>query len=476
MRKLAVVCSTVMLLVFCMGASGELDNYTVGGYERIRIQDMFSSGFDDDGGDDFFTEALTRVNILAEFSSDVSLFIELQSYNILGEDFLSTTSTAFGGFEVNEIGNGRGRDGGDVDLYQAYINMGDAFGYDGLNIRFGRQELQFGRDVRTGRYTEFVIGNNDTNQFFSGMSFDALRLTYDTDVVTYDVIWAKLAELRSIEQDADTDLVGLYISYKGLENNLIDVYWLFVRDAEDPFGVSTSAFIGQPSGGDNDKLHTFGARINGVWNQLDYNLEGAFQAGEAENGLNRDGDYEGWAVDFEAGWTFENVQWEPRVHIGVAYLSGDDDLTDDDVEAFNRVFSDKEYGTLIDGGELSNALVIRLGVDAQPTEKVGLGLEYLFFQADEDDVKLINTIDFFGIPLLAIPTEIETDEDLGHEIDAYVSYAYSEDLSFKFGYSHFFTEDGIEEGTLSTGNGQFAFAATDDDDLDYVYVEAELRF
>jgi hypothetical protein len=476
MKHLTVLCATALLLAFSVGAVAELDSTTVGGSQRVRFQSLFDSAFDNDSAADAFVESRTRLNVLAEYSQDVALFIELQSYNIWGEDFSSNTSTAFGGFEVNEFGNGRGRDSGDVDLYQGYINMADAFAVDGLNIRFGRQEMQFGVDARTGEYNEFVVGNNDTNRFFSGLSFDAIRVSYAVDNWSVDAWWSKLAELRTLSGDVDTDFYGIYISYTGFENNILDLYWLYVRDAKDPLGAANTSFnLGQAES-DNDEFHTLGARVSGVWNEWDYNLEGAFQFGDAEIGA-REGDYEGWAIDFGLGYTFENVAWEPRVNLGVAYFTGDDDLTDDDVEGFNRVFSDKEYGELIDGGELSNAIVVHLGVDAQPTEKIGLGLEWLWFQADEDDVEFNNSIGIPGLPpFLVFPVEIDTDEDLGHEVDLYMTYAYSEDLQFKLGYSHFFTDDGIEEGTLSTGNNQFAFGATDDDDVDYFFLEASLSF
>src|SRR5690606_31870040 len=109
----------------------------------------------------------------------------------------------------------------DVEVYQAYIEANEMFGYP-LRLRIGRQELAFG--------SEWLVGVNDAAAFFQGLSFDAVRLTYATDVFSVDAFAAKLADTTPLEQDGDVDFYGVYGSYLGLEDIVIDAYWMWLRD------------------------------------------------------------------------------------------------------------------------------------------------------------------------------------------------------------------------------------------------------
>ncbi len=57
-------------------------------------------------------------------------------------------------------------------------------------------------------------------------------------------------------------------------------------------------------------------------------------------------------------------------------------------------------------------------------------------------------------------------DDVGYELDLMADYQYTEDLNLRVGWAHFFADDAIEN---SWGLGQ-------DDDVDYVYVQALLVF
>ena len=96
-----------------------------------------------------------------------------------------------------------------------------------------------------------------------------------------------------------------------------------------------------------------------------------------------------------------------------------------------------------------------------PTEKVGCGLDFFWYEADE-------AID--GL----------SEETLGQETDLYATYQYSEDLGFKVGWSHFFTDDGVNE-SLTAANGLRTLSGLvgdnlKDDDVDYLYWEATVSF
>ena len=77
-----------------------------------------------------------------------------------------------------------------------------------------------------------------------------------------DAFAAKLAESFGDWGDDDLDFYGIYGSYTGFEDVVIDAYWLFIRD--------DVAF----AGADAD-LHTVGARVAGALGAIDLELEGA---------------------------------------------------------------------------------------------------------------------------------------------------------------------------------------------------------
>ncbi len=108
---------------------------------------------------DFF-EQRTRLNVKADFTNEVSAFIELDSYEWWGEDFRSDWVTG-----VDRSANSID----DVEIFQAYVEASDMWGLP-LRARIGRQELSFGN--------EWLVGNKDFGPYFVGLSFDALRLTY----------------------------------------------------------------------------------------------------------------------------------------------------------------------------------------------------------------------------------------------------------------------------------------------------------
>ena len=142
-----------------MGATAfaELQNVEVGGSLRIRgnMYDM-----DDDPGtvrtspyhwpfharvprtyvDTSFIEQRTRLNVKADFTDDVSAFIEVDSYDAWGEDFRSNYVTGV---------DGRAASGDDVEMYQAYIEARDMWGTP-LMMRAGRQELSLGSEWLVG--------------------------------------------------------------------------------------------------------------------------------------------------------------------------------------------------------------------------------------------------------------------------------------------------------------------------------------
>jgi hypothetical protein len=422
MRSIAIVLCAVLLA----GAGyAELQNVEVGGSLRIR-GNMFDMDRALNFGDTSFVEQRTRLNIKADFTDNVSALVEFDSYDIWGEDFRSQN------YVLGLDGRNNGID--DVEVYQAYIDVQEMFGTP-LRLRAGRQELHLG--------SGWLVGTNDTSAFFTGLSFDAVRLSYETEGFAVNAIAAKLAETMRDFGDGDLDFYTVYASCMAVENMTFDAYWMLMRDD-------------MPQLGQGSDLHTVGLRGAGTVAAFDFEAEVAYQFGDID-GLNLD--WEAWGVNLEAGYSFD-FRCQPRVYAGFAYLEGDQG----DHIPFNRLASNWEYSEFLDNTHLSNVLAYRLGLSAKPTECLKLALAATYLQADAADKG--------GYWFWAW----EDDEDLGLELGLYADYQYSDDLVFRAGYAHFFAKEGLEDGDRIVGNGLFPWAGDDDDNYHYLFLETEISF
>jgi hypothetical protein len=417
-----------LLCGVCSGAYAELQNVEVGGGIRIRGNWY---DFDDSLPEVAFVEQRTRLNFKADFTDNVSTFIEVDNYGNWGTDF---RSDYFTGFDT--------AGGGDVALYQAYIDVAEMWGTP-LHLRVGRQEVALG--------SQWLLGVNDASSLFTGLSHDAILLSYGTDTFTVAAWMGKIFEgLDEIWSEGDTDHYGIYASYIGIEDVTLDAYWIYVMDDH-----------GNLPNADVD-LHTIGLRGAGKINAFDFEAEVAYQFGEAElDGVADELDASNLGANLEVGYTFDaNIQ--PRIYLGGAYFGGDADA---DELSFHRLFSNWEYSEFIENTELSNAWLLRAGASIMPTESVKLSLALTYFQVDD-------TIDTPGFLFF---NGDEGDSDLGWEVGLYGSYQYSEDLAFRAGYAHFFGDDGLD-GEAIAFNGNALFAGDEDDDYDYLFVETEIKF
>lgn len=502
MKKRLTLC--LALLGLTTGAMAELQSVELGGEVRIRGRfwnDNYSNAvggpatprytrsnfaarplgpfglrsrfdFDDRGSDLVYVEHRTRLNVKANFTDDVSTFVEFESFDIWGSDFRS-----------NYVSGLDTAGASDVQLYQAYIETRNTFGLP-LRVRTGRQEIKLGKGWLVDNITTAIIGR----------SFDGMRFTYAQNGVELDGWWTKLSETFS--GDDDVDFYGLYGTYSALENVKFSLYWMLLRD-----GVTATDTTLGPGGewvenlfGVDDysptTLHTIGTRIWGNIGAFDYDWELAYQFGEADNvgalfvplvyGDN-EADFDALATDLSLGYTFD-MAWNPRIYVGGAFFEGEDNRdfrfgdrvfggirgTESSV-SFNRLFPGKPYSLILGiNQELSNFWQLRTGVNVKPTEKISVAFKVAYFEIDE-------AFDTPVIPFLA-PWTRENDEDLGWTTFLMAKYQYSPDISIAILWEHLFTGDGLEQGNFFARNGLEFVGGTDDDDADYVHFDVQVKF
>jgi hypothetical protein len=414
MRTLKTLVIAALVLSVSGVALAELQNVEVGGKLQIRGNYWRL----DAQGATSFVEQRTALNVKADFTNEVSTFIEFDSYNDWGQGFRSDYLTGIDS-----------RGGSDVNLYQAYINVKDLWGTP-LSLRVGRQELVFGGG--------FLLGNNSTAPYFTGLSFDAIRLTYATDQFKIDAFAAKLAETFQNFGKGDTDLYGVYGSYIGIEDVALDAYWLYVQD---------NTVVGQ----DVD-IHTLGLRGTGKLGGFDFLADVAYQFGSVDGQpsacpagfgeANVDyGTFGGQAI---VGYTFD-VAWQPHVFGLFAYYgAGDADnscWSNDRTLPFNRLFSDVQYSDFVDlNSNATNVIGYALGVQVSPTECTSVTLAGKYLDTEEN---------------------IGKQSGWGWEVNLVGSYHYSEDLAFSAGYSHFFGNDWSQTDDSYNPSYDYFFAGTE---------------
>jgi hypothetical protein len=106
---------------------------------------------------------------------------------------------------------------------------------------------------------------------------------------------------------------------------------------------------------------------------------------------------------------------------------------------------------------MSNVLILRAGVSANATEKIGVSAVISTFELDEELAVAGNYNNVTAISA--------NDDDLGTEIGLYATYQYSEDVALEVGAAQFLNGDAIDDG--NTPN---------EEDPTYVYAEISLSF
>jgi len=452
MKRLGTLLVCVVVLSMAAQAWAELENVDFSG--RINVRGIYAtnvpvSGYGPQLKNDV-DAVFQRTNLGAEatFSDDVSAYIEFQMSDIWGTN---------AGGEGNLNGFNPGGAGQDVEMYQGYIDVQNIWDYP-VALRIGRQELKWSDGSPYG--TELLIGDNDFN---TGLSFDAVKLSYAEDDLKIDAWWSKLAETGAVAKDRDTDFYGIYGNYSGIEDMDIDAYLLFIRTGHN---TGPSVPSGAPTNGQNEQW-TLGARVAG--DLLDtgvcYNVELATQFGKdggaiTEGGANtRDKDYDGWLLDLLLSYNLDD-DYSSSLFAGYTLTTGESDHKDGDMETFIFPFTDNHarwgYADLFGLGNLN---AIKVGGSMSPCDDVTVTSQLLFFLTEQEE-------DLLPVGGGPAPSG-SNNSSIAQEWDLSTTYQYTEDLGFELTYGHVFVDSYADD---TVGGGGHA------EDIDMVYGQAVLTF
>jgi len=340
--------------------------------------------FGDEWGDWVSTRAM--FSVLVPLTEDVRLFGQIMNLNVIGDRgrFRRITDPSSGTVIENEdaaIHNP------EIDLYQGFAQW-DNFITPGMDVRVGRFEINYGEG--------WIMSNQP---FYSGLSFDAAKVSVKTEQATIDFFAAEVSDIYKPSGPTHPRIYGAYCSYSVEQSTVLDLFGFYNTDEmnKQDMGVK-SDFV-------DEARYTVGGRLYGtLLPDLDYNLNAAYQFGETGAPLTDPAghkDVDAYALQGGIGKTFHEAAWTPRFGMKAAYASGNSGSGDSDNEAYNPLYRNLHaLNGYADAVKFSNLIDYALEASVRPYERLVLGTEgHLFYFADRPtgvSSKLAKELDIFA--------------------------------------------------------------------------------
>jgi len=398
---------------------GNLATVDIGGQIRYRYHNERNMrGFGLTGVDDQFLLDRTRLFANIEIGEDIRIFGEMLDADSRFENFAPR------GIEENRADM--------LNLFADVRLLGDAGG--SLKLRTGRQELLYG--------SERLISPLDWAN--TRRTFEGVKLMWAGDDWNIDGFYTRpvLVNRREFDSpDYRQEFFGSFATYKGIENQTIDMYWLGFNNSMVP---------------NSFKYDTWGSRLLGSKGAYLWEIEGGYQYGSNSDNSSHDA----WYFTSGAGKKFEDRTWKPTVWFYYDYASGG--LDRGAGQGFNHLFPlAHKYLGFMDLFGRSNIQTPNVLVTMQPHEKVKLLMwYYYFFLVRENDTPYNVTMTPFR------PGSAPASKDLGQEIDLILNYSITPRTEIMFGYSHFFSGDYYKQTPALPFRG----------DADFFYTQFQWNF
>ncbi|MBK8267281.1 MAG: alginate export family protein [Planctomycetes bacterium] len=342
------------------------------------------------------------------------------------------------------------------DVHQAFADIRLLGEQTPLTLRIGRQEMIYGK--------ERVIGKLDWMN--EGRRFDGAKLMYASPKFDIDFFWVKpvffmnkpfsnpwnthINEGMNHKIDhwrEEQNFYGIYSSYKGINDQVIDLYFL---------GFNDRGFFTNANGRYGDlNVYTIGSRFAGTAGNFDYDIEGGGQWGKW------DGDeVHAWMFGSDAGYTFKNVSTTPRIGVGFDFATGDDTPRDGSHDTWNQLYpTGHAFLGYMDDVARANIISPNVNFSFKPVKDVTAKLTWYHFWLDSNLDALYNA---GGVPIRRNVTG-SSGNDVGDELDATVTWQIDVHSALLVGWSHFWPSNFVNSSGFSR-------------DSDYVYLQYQFRF
>jgi hypothetical protein len=383
----------------------ELWYLTIGGEIRERFEFMDHGEWGNDPEDNKYLLQRYMLHTDLRLGSRFRFFGQLKS-----------------GIEVNRTGGPRPADEDQLDVHQAFIDLGLwRSGKDALTLRVGRHEMSYG----SSRLVSFREGPNVRQ------SFDGARLTMNKAGWQVDTFATKPAETaRGIFDDSPDhtrSFWGVYgvRAFPVLPHGHVDLYYLGLDRKHATFDAGTG----------REQRHSTGARIWGTTELWDYNYEAIFQWGRFSGGSIR-----AWTAASDSGFHIDSVRLRPRFGLRADIASGDHDPADRTLGTFNALFPKGAYFSEADLLGPYNLMDVHPSVELHLTKGLKLTPDADFFwrQSATDGI--------YGIPgNLLRSGRGTTARYIGVHTNAQLEWAIDRHTSITAIYLHFFPGEFLKQ-------------------------------
>lgn len=517
-KRLILILALAFVVGIAFTAYAEVQNVKVSG--DIAVQGVARNNFDlaktqsrgvaqatDFNDKDSDILSITRLRVDADLTDNVMTTVRLlNERNWNGE-------SGFGG--VNNAGQrnrniglntaNTANDENDIDLDLAYVTLKE-FLYSPLSLMVGRQELRFGNGL--------VVGDPDTNVYSAATSlsagdlsarksFDAIRATLDYNPLVVDVVYAKVQETNASLND-DVTLSGFNASYALNKSTTLEGYFFskakgvnaisaFNIDANSAIGWIDSANAGAAVATDNrgfkdkaDIVNTLGVRAVdksvknltldgqlawqfGTYNpKFDANARFDAVASRKAQTSNRNA----WAAQLKAGYDLKDVamvsKYSPVVSGSYTYLSGanrDETRSGESYKGWDPLFENQTEGHIMNA-IFSNTNMHRAGLSAKAklTDDITANLDYVGawfakrYPRNTSRQAILSGVYGNTAATNGRVFRMQGDKYIGSEIDAMLTYDYTEDVQFSLLGGILLTGNSIWNNEQSNGKGAIADA------------------
>ena len=296
------------------------------------------------------------------------------------------------------------------DLHQAHVNVVVYEGEGTLTARVGRQEVRYGS-------ARLMMAPGWANR---RRTHDGVRFIWESDDWEINPFWIRpvfrdRSHFRTFDNpNPNQQLYGVFSTYKRLENDKLDLYWL-------AYDLLT------PEGG--ARYDTLGGRYYGGVDAWVYEFEGGVQLGENPDDTNHDAGF----FTGGGGRKFASVMWQPELWVFYDWASGDNTVGNGFHTYVQRVHYYLGFMDLFGRRNLED-LNVRL--TTRPTQQLTLVAWCHFFSlANGNDVPYNTNMR----PFAGLTAGSAGSQTLGTELDLLATYDVNEQTQLRMGYSHFWS-------------------------------------
>lgn len=316
------------------------------------------------------------------------------------------------------------------DVLQAYAYATFAIADATVKLGVGRQELSLGA-------SRLVSVRESPNV---RRAFDGMRATWVRDeTLQVDAFMLRPVQpqLGAFDDRSSTDQTfsGLYGTFRlDALPGQVETYYLYMYRRRAAFAQDSAS----------ESRHTFGARLAGERNAVDWNIEGAWQWGSFGAATIR-----AWTLSFDLGYRWRSTALAPRLGLKANIISGDRDLEDGTLGTFNPLFPKLPYFS--DANLVTPANLI----DLQPNLTIPLAPGVTIATSWNVLWKFARADAFYAPPLTAVPgTDTSRSRRIGQQTSVSIEWQATESLTIAGTYVYF--EPGAVARNAGGVHGRFA--------------------